>query len=136
MPIISNQSRTGNFVIRATSNETYIVVGNTSVSNVVSNDDINQFVPPGGGQQPLANTANVFITGCYIRQLLWTTNGQITISNSTNVMYDLFATGEMNLDTYGMAANDVIAANLSIGFTGNGTVLIKAKKIGNFTSEY
>ena len=135
MPIIQNASRSGNFTVRATSNETYVIPGNTTVSNVVSADDVTPFFNVNNGA-PLQLDANVVVVGCYLRQILWSTNGEITIANSSNIMYNLFGTGEFNLETFGMAANDFISANLVIGFTGNGTVLIKAKKVVKFTSEY
>lgn len=146
MPIVANQSRNGRFIIRAIGSESYIVVGNTSVSNLVSNDDIAPFQNPGGGPQPInfgnsAATANVVITGAHILTLMWNTTGEIQILRGSNVVFDLYGSGEFLLSQHGLAANnpgtDYTAANLVISFvSGNGTIILEGKKTANYNSEY
>jgi hypothetical protein len=143
MPIVISQSRNGKVVIRALANESYIVVGNTSVSNLISNDDTNQQLSANGGirQAPYQNTANVYVNGAHITDIMWVTTGEIQILRGANIVYDLYGAGEFHLRHWGMASNnaavDYTSANLVINFaSGNGTILLEVQKDTSFTSEY
>jgi len=139
MPIVINQSRNGKVVIRALANESYIVAGNTTVSNLISSDDSSQMLAGKGA--PYSNTANVTVVGAHITDIMWVTTGEIQIIRGSNLVYDLYGAGEFHLRHWGMASNnatvDFTAANLVIDFvSGNGTLLIEVQKDTSFTSEY
>lgn len=146
MPIIANQSRDGVVTIRVTTsaNESYIVAGNTSVSNLVTADDIAKSNigsnSTSSGTSPYPQ-GNIVVIDAHIRKIAWVSNGTWSITRGANVVYQLPGEGVWDLQSMGMAANsanDYVQANLLINCTATsvGTLIITLKKNVSFTSEY
>lgn len=134
MPIVLNQSRNGKIVIRATANESYVVVGNSSQSNLFSNADTTVIEP----NVPYTQNT-ITINGAHITKLIWTTNGAWTVARGANVVWNLFNNGNIDLRGLGIAGNntnDFPAANLVINCTSVGTLIIELAKDTSFVSEY
>lgn len=132
--IVLNQSRNGKVVIRATSNESYVVAGNSSVSNLFSSADSTVIEP----NVPYTQNT-ITINGAHLTKLIWTTNGQWTITRGANVVWNLLSCGVIDLRALGVASNginDYPAANLVINCTSAGTLLIELAKDVSFVSEY
>lgn len=146
MPIISNQNRDGVVIIRVTTaaNEAYIVAGNTSVSNLVTADDIAKS-NIGSNSTSMGTTpypqGNIVVNSAHIRKIAWTSNGTWSITRGANVVYQLPGEGVWDLQAMGIATtgvNDYVAANLLINCTASsvGTLIITLKKDVQFVTEY
>jgi hypothetical protein len=144
MPITINQNRNGHVVIRAIANESYIVAGNSSVSNLFTTDD----ATPAYSNVPVLNSTNTYIVGARIVKI-WAsgepnTHWKIARSNgSANVvLFDVVPPTLLELDKLGFASNGVTelaTGNLVItvaGGTSNGTLMLELKKDMQFNSEY
>ena len=146
MPITINGNRNGHLVIRAVSNETYIVAGNSSVSNLFTTDD----GTPAYSGVPIPNSTNNFIVGARIVKI-WAsgepnTHWKIARANSSGnavVLFDIVPPTLLELDKLGVASNngatEFPTGNLVITVAGggsNGTLILELKKDMQFNSEY
>jgi hypothetical protein len=122
MPIISNQQRSGRVLIRTQASESYIVAGNSSVSNLVTAGEIANSVTAGS-----AGSNGIYIIDAHITKLFWSTTGSITVARGANTEYVLYGSDHWNLEAAGMSgfAN---TANLVITVSGAATLLIELKK--------
>lgn len=118
--ILSNKKNTSAVIHVYASNSSFIVAGNSTVSNVAISNEI--------------------ITGGYITQAIWgcDPNGYIVIKRGANSVLFYDSTGQHEYAGCGMPITIDSGANVQVEFvgTGNGFVTFELQKIGNFTSEY
>lgn len=112
MPVVTNSNK--KVILRDVANATYVIAGNTSVSNIAENSAV---------------LGEENISGAYVAQIHWSTDGLITVSRGSNTLFKLTGSGTWNFRHMGMAMNENQTANLVISTaTANSTVVIELVK--------
>lgn len=107
MPVSVNTPR--RVVLRDVANATYVVVGNTSASNVAA---------PGET-----------ISGAYLSQVHWSTDALVTIKRGANTILNLNGNGSLNLRALGYSISEFSNASIVISTaTANATVIVEIVK--------
>lgn len=117
--ITSNRKNTA-FVVHSTpGNSTIIVAGNSSTSNVA--------------------TSNEILTGAYIAQAVWGTDGgHIQVLRGSTLVAVYESTGQKDYAGCGIPITVGQGANLVINYVGtaNAYIMLECQKVGQFTSDY
>lgn len=115
--ITSNKKNTS-AAIHFNASNNLIIVGNSSVSNVATSDEV--------------------LTGAYITQAYWGCdgNGHIQVLRGANLVAVYDSTGYKDYAGCGLPLNAFPAANLTVNFVGsaNAYLLLEVQKMGDFTS--
>lgn len=123
MGIVTNKqarsTTSGYVVIHGTANASYIVVGNSSVSNIASGQEI--------------------VTGASIAQVWWgvSNGGYCTVSRGANTILVLTESGSMNFVDDHIPISIDTTANVSFAINGGvGFVMVEMQKQSNTASTY
>jgi len=117
MPVAQNQKGGRALVRNASANATYVIAGNSSVSNVASTGEI--------------------VASAVITNLLWSTDGTVTILRGANTICILTGTGAWSLREFGITLPEYPAANLVINFSSaNSTAVVELAKTSDGYPEY
>lgn len=115
--ITSNRKNTS-ATIHFNASNNLIIVGNNSVSNVATSDEV--------------------LTGAYITQAYWGCdgNGHIQVLRGANLVAVYDSTGYKDYAGCGMPLSAFPTANLTVNFVGsaNAYLLVEVQKMGNLTA--
>lgn len=120
--VINKQARsttTGYIVIHGSANAEYVVVGNSSVSNIASGDEV--------------------VTGASIAQVWWgvANGGYCTVARGANTVLVLTESGSMNFVDDHIPISLDTTANVSFTINGGvGFVMIEMQKQSNTATTY
>lgn len=107
MPVSLNTPR--KVVLRDVANATYVVAGNSSVSNVAAVGET--------------------ITSAYISQVHWSTDARVSIKRGANTILNLNGNGSLNLRALGFSLSEFSNASIVVETTtANASVIIEIVK--------
>ncbi len=114
MPLVYTQNKGGKAVVRNTANQTYVVAGNSAVSNIASSGET--------------------IVGASLSQIWWT--GDWTVKRGSNTVLVLKDSGSWDLNGSGINLNEFPDATLVLEAANTGTIIVELSKNSDFVSEY
>lgn len=110
MPVLNTSRVGGKAVILQNANGTYVVVGNSSTSNIASSAET--------------------VQSAIITRILFSSSNNWVVSRGANTVATLYGTGEWDLQS-GLAITQDATANLVFGVNGTGTLLVEVHKTSN-----
>ena len=118
--IISNRKNTSTVIHVHSSNNGFVVAGNSSVSNIATSDEV--------------------LTGAYITQAVWGCDpgGYIVLKRGANSVLVFDSTGQQDYAGCGLPITTDQTANIQVQFVGtsNACITFEVQKVGTFQSEY